>query len=344
MALIRLADLKPQEVSQDITSYSMLLYGGVKAGKSTFIQELYGDRVLNIMTEKRFKAMDGGYFQYVGSWSDFQKVLSQLASKDIKERFDVISIDTIDNLFQMLQKHIIEKYDETVMGERNLFGKDWSDLAQSWSENLQRIEQLGYTPVFVSHSITETVQVPVKDFDDSGVLSFKEVKENGVKYAEYERFVPDVKAKYLAPINKMVDNIVFLHNSVDSEGREQRLLELRGTVQYEAGSTFRDIVPTIKLDADIYRNVIKEAVSKATNKTDERRANSDIYNDKSSFEDVKRKAVEAGKLLASKGRKEDLQSVLQDVLGVETKLKDTKPSQQDLVEVVLLKLEELLAE
>lgn len=44
-------------------------------------------------------------------------------------------------------------------------GKDWVDLKNDWKKNLQQIERLGYTPVFIAHATQVTTKIPV-----SGVL------------------------------------------------------------------------------------------------------------------------------------------------------------------------------
>jgi len=48
-----LVNIKRTRVSSVPLSYSMLLYAPTKFGKTTFVNELFGERLLNIMTEKR---------------------------------------------------------------------------------------------------------------------------------------------------------------------------------------------------------------------------------------------------------------------------------------------------
>ena len=96
---------------------------------TTFVHDLYGDRVLHIMTEKRYKTLEGAYVQYVSSWAEYLQVMRQIKNKDIKEQFDVISVDTVDNLYGLLEKFVAAKWEEESVGERDdLWGKDWNDL------------------------------------------------------------------------------------------------------------------------------------------------------------------------------------------------------------------------
>ena len=54
--MIDLTKIEPNKVSTDPSSYSLLLYGPSKIGKTTFVQELF-PKVLHIMTEKRYGAL-----------------------------------------------------------------------------------------------------------------------------------------------------------------------------------------------------------------------------------------------------------------------------------------------
>jgi len=125
--MINLKDIKPMTVSSDVSSYSMFVYGEVKSGKTSLVNDLYKDKVLNIMTEKRYKALEGAYVQYISSWSEYLEVMRQLRKPEIKQQFDVVSVDTVDNLYGFLEKYVAAKYKEQNVGERNdLWGADWS--------------------------------------------------------------------------------------------------------------------------------------------------------------------------------------------------------------------------
>lgn len=42
---VSLLEIEPIKVSKDLSSYSMLVYGEPKIGKTTFVHDLYGKRV-----------------------------------------------------------------------------------------------------------------------------------------------------------------------------------------------------------------------------------------------------------------------------------------------------------
>ena len=55
----QLLNLKPTTVSNSPESYNFLLYGESKIGKTTFVNDLFGEKVLNVMTEKRLGGVEG---------------------------------------------------------------------------------------------------------------------------------------------------------------------------------------------------------------------------------------------------------------------------------------------
>ena len=112
-----LTAIEPNKVSTDPASYSTLLYGESKVGKSTLVNELFGtDRTLNIMTEKRFGAIENAKVQYISSWGEFKQVLTQLKRKEVRAMYDTVSIDTVENLYKFLGKYIASGYGEYVVG------------------------------------------------------------------------------------------------------------------------------------------------------------------------------------------------------------------------------------
>lgn len=347
--MIDLKNIKPNKVSTDLNSYSAFVYGEPKIGKSSFVHDLYGDRVLHVMTEKRYKTLEGAYVQYVSSWAEYLQVMRQIKNKDIKEQFDVISVDTVDNLYGLLEKFVAAKWEEESVGERDdLWGKDWNDLRDMWKDGLTKIEQAGYTPVFVGHSVQATVQVPMSGVLESELDEIKNAKEvkdkkTGNTYLEFTKYVPDLKDKVIAPINKMVDNILFLNMTVDSNGEEHRVIYTRSSMQWLAGSTFKNIKSPIELSADAYKSAVENAVNKVPDefKSSEQLRDTDIKNEKPDFDEYMKRAKAIGFALAKAGKENRVKAVADKVFGLDSKLTAaTKEQVEQLVEAVQLLQEE----
>lgn len=341
-----LTKLEPVKVSTDTGSYSTFIYGEPKIGKSTFVNELYGDRVLSIFTEKRYKNLDGAYVQYVSNWNEFLQVMKELRKPEVKAKFDLISIDTVENLFAMVEKFIAAKFNETQVGEGSVaYGKDWTALKNEWINGISLIERNGYVPVFVSHAKQVTTQIPksaiLPTMDVNGV-QMEEVVKDGVEYMEFQKFVPDGNERMMGPLRKMSDNILFMHTTSDVKGNEQRVISLRGTLQWEAGSTFKDIAPIIPLSADAYKKAVEGAINAVPeeSRTDERQAGADIQGEELDFESLMTQMKTLAKEYFEAGRKDEVQEYTEDVFGIGVQATAAKPHQVEIVKTLVDLLKE----
>lgn len=342
---INLKALTPNKVSTDFSSYSMLIYGTPKIGKSTFVNDLYGDKILQVFTEKRYKALEGAYVQYVSSWSEYLQVMKQLKDKELKEKFTAVSIDTVENLFHMLEKYVAAKYSENEIGERNdIFGKDWGELKSQWADGLSLIEKNGYVPVFVSHAIQVTTQIPKSAIlpNQADGVQMNAVKKDGVEYMEFQKFTPDGKDRMMGPIRKMADNILFMNVTTDENGNEHRVINLRETLQWEAGVTFKNIRPVIELSADSYKKAVEEALGHVDKSvtTEERVSNADIKSEELDYDALMKEMKELAFKYAENNRQDDLKEITESVFGLGVKAMSATKAQVELVATMVDKLKE----
>jgi len=343
--MIDLLNLEPVKTSIDLNSYTTFIYGIPKIGKSTFVYNLYKDKVLFLATENRYKVLSGAMVQKINTWSDYLTVLAQLRNSKLKEKFDVICIDTVENLYNMLEEYILAKYKETEFGLAD-WGKDWVDLKNSWKNGLSLIEQIGYSPCFISHAIQVTEKIPA-----SGILkeqvnnTMTLVKnKNSEDYYEFTKYVPDLKDKVFSPINKMVDNILFMNITTDEKGAEHRVAYLRGSLQWLAGSTFTDIKSVIPLDAEEYKKAVNEAlnlIDKDYTKI-EKEENSYDSQQELDFDELMNEAKKIGVDLIKADKKIEMQKIVDEVFGVGNKLTLATKDQVQLLYVAVQRLKELL--
>lgn len=356
---VKIVDVVETDAEEDMTclyvdnmEHLFLANDYVVTHNTTFVHKLYGNRVLHVMTEKRYKALAGADVQYVSNWGEYLQVLAQLRKKEVKERYDVISIDTIDNLVPMLEKYVASKYSESAIGERSdIWGADWTDAKTMWRDGMQMIERLGFVPAFVSHSIQNTIQVPkssILESEKDELTQFTEGtdKKTGQSYLEFLQYQPDIKGKYLAVINNMVDNILYIDSTVDTQGREHRVIHLRGTLQYQAGSTFKDIEPIIPLSPEAYTQAITDAVNKIDNKdkTDVRQADADTSDTKLDFDSLMKEAQVIGTALFKAEHGDKVNAIVEKVFGKEHKLNEATKEQVELVDLVVSQLKEVKQE
>lgn len=286
-----LSKIKPIEVSVDPASYSMLLYAESKLGKSTFVHDLYGDDVLFAATEKRYAALEGAYVQPITNWSDFVTLTRQLRRPEIKKQFKVVAIDTVENLYSFCDEYVASQFDENAVGEGNVgYGKDWTALKNAWFSGIKKLEGIGYTLVFVSHAIQNTVQVPRDSLLDANKKDLEGAQEfkgdDGENMLEFLQYQPDIPAKALGVVSKSVDNILFAENTIDQTGKQVRVLHLRGTLQWQAGTTFKKIKPVIPFSAGAYKEAIKEALGEYSKTTTKRQSHADMKDVNYNYKDL----------------------------------------------------------
>lgn len=347
--MIDLNKLQPVKISTDANSYSSFVYGPPKIGKTTFVEQMAPGKVLHVMTEKRFKTLSGAFVIYVKNFTEFTQVMSQLRQPKFKKQFQIVSVDTVENLHRMLEKYVAQLFDETQVGERNdLFGKDWSTMKSLWFDNLKKIEKEGYVPNFVSHSVQGIVHIPKSEIVSSGKeipTEYTEVKnkKDGKTYLEFSRYAPDMRDKEFAPINNMVDNILFLNNTIDDQGKTTRVIHLRPSLQWIAGSTFKHIEATIPLSVDAYQKAVHKAISKESDNkddyTNERQADADIHEKEIPFKDLQ-KRLQAVALEFKKADKiSELLEISESFVGKGNRVTDLKESQKEVLEAVVEALE-----
>jgi len=342
---INLMDLEPIKASTDLSSYTAFIYGIPKIGKTTFVHNMYGDRVLFIATEKRHKVLVGAKVQYVSSWMEFLTVLAQLRNPKLKERYDVIAIDTVENLYKMLEAYILAKFGKTEFGQVE-WGKDWVDLKNDWSNNLQMIERLGYTPVFISHATQVQTKIPVNGILKENIndtMTLTKDKKTHEEYYEFMKYVPDLKDKVMAPINKMVDNILFMTITADESLKEHRVIHLRETLQWQAGSTFTGIAPVIALSADSYKKAVSDAIGLLddSQKKSEKESVGMEY-EELNFDDLMKEARDLGLVFHNAKRMDELQRVVDEVFGAGNKLTSAKKHQAQPLFIAIQKMKEIL--
>ena len=347
--MIDLNKLQPVKISTDINSYSSFVYGPAKIGKTTFIEQMAPGKVLHVMTEKRFKTLSGAFVIYVKNFTEFMQVMTQLRQPKFKKKFQIVSIDTVENLHRMLEKYVAQLFDETQVGERNdLFGKDWTMMKSLWFDNLKKIEKEGYVPNFVSHSVQEIVHIPKSEIVSSGKevpTEYTEVKnkKDGKTYLEFNRYAPDMRDKDFAPINNMVDNILFLNNTIDDQGKTLRVIHLRPSLQWIAGSTFKHIAPTIPLTVEAYQNAVNEAISKESDNkddyTDERQADADISEEEVSYKDLQKRLQDVALKFKNADKIPELLQISESFVGKGNRVTDLKESQKEVLQAVVEALE-----
>lgn len=316
-----LTAIEPQKISKDLSSYTNLIYGNPKAGKSTFEFELYGQEAIFARTEKGSKLIAGLKGQDIGSWSDFMKFKKQLKRPEVKALYKVVVIDTVDNLWKYLEKYVKDKYTvDNIKDANGGYGAGFRELSEQFFLALQEIEMMGYTLAFISHATTKTEKLA-----------------DGK--TEVEKYIPSVDKRGLEVVTKMVDNILFAYIQIDPETQqEKRVLYTRETLYFQAGSRFKYINNVMPLSAAEYRKQCEASLEKEDpgSLKEEREANAvKTEMTEVTFEDLMAEAKELGFKLHGEGKMPKVTEIVEKIFGKGKLLKDAVPQQIELLKAAV---------
>lgn len=337
-----LLNIEGNQVPTDAKSYSTFVYGFPKTGKTTFINDLYGEKVLFLATERRHDAIPNAHVINIDSWAEFLKVMKLLKDPKLHEKYDAIALDTVSRFEAYCEQYVLSDLQIEDLSDA-AWGKGFSAYNKELEKGLSLIEKSGYTPIFISHAKSETKKVLVSEATDEekGVDGATVVKEDGKQYVEYQKTVPDIKTKFFNMINRIADNILFLDLSVDSKGLEHRKIFYRDNLTHLAGATFRHMPETTELSADAYSDAVKKAIEsegKDNIVEGKREQSKGVEYD---FDSIMKEIAELGKQLQKDGKANERQKVIEEVLGKGRKVKDLDESQAEIASVLVDKLKEI---
>lgn len=349
MAKITLEDitnLQGNKVPTDAKSYSTFVYGYPKTGKSTFVNDLYGEKVLFLATEHRHQAIAGAHVVNVDSWAEFLQVMKLIKKPEVQDKYDAICVDTVGRLESYCEQYTLSKLGIDDLSEA-AWGAGFGEYNKQLEKGLSLIEKSGLTPVFISHAKQETKKVLLSEAREEertkeGAAVNKD-KKTGKEYVEYQKTTPDVKNKFFNMINRIADNILFLDLSVDGEGREDRKIFYRDTVDHLAGASYRHMVEHTELSPEAYKKAVEEAINaegvdNTVNKSKEKMSDDSGEYD---YDKLMSEIADLGKQLQVDGKAEERNKVIEEVLGKGNKVKDTKPEQAEVLAVLVDKLKEI---
>lgn len=292
--MIDLMSLEPNKVSKDLASYTNMIFGNPKAGKTTLAYELFKQQGLFLGFEDGTRALSGAMAIPVHSWDTLirnstevnekgekikvQSINKQLKMDGVKEKFKVLIIDTVDLMYDKAVQYICK--DKGVEDILDIpYGKGLKMADELFKNQLDEWEAGGYRLFFISHA--EDKKLIVKDYQG--------------KETEVSQFVPSANKRAFKIVSKMVDNVFFLYIKKNENGQEERVVFTRETDAFFAGSRFEHLPSVLPLDADEVNKAISEAIDKEEFTTDDRHQSSivsNVHTEYESFEDVRDKVVE----------------------------------------------------
>lgn len=191
--MVDLKTLKKTEVSADLKGKYVHLYGEAKSGKTTLASQF--PKALLAAFEKGYNALDGVYAVDLPNWTEFKKMLKQLADPEVKSMFDTIVIDTYALACKRAETFICNREGVDKLGDVP-YGAAYGMVEKEISDALSTISQLGYGLVAISHAKVSSI--------DDGTMKVTTIE-------------PDLDKRGAKIVNRMVDATLCLYN--DGEKR-----------------------------------------------------------------------------------------------------------------------------
>ena len=229
----------------------VFIYGPKKSAKTSLVRnkEAAGDRVLYLDIER--SGEDHDFRSYIDNIDRFDELLSILRSPIVKE-YDTIAVDTLTELQEMIEQHIIancSKYgmDEAVGMESWGYGKAYTFMFDLFLEFLGALDALyesGKDIVLVAHAF----KVMEKNPSGEDWLKWKPRLQDSTKCNIQER------------VMEWADHVVFIKPDVavnskthKGKGGMSLMIHTQPAAGYEAGSrTLNEDMPYPEGSADLW--------------------------------------------------------------------------------------------
>lgn len=236
---IDLLSIEPTKISSDLASKFILIYGESKVGKTSFATQIPNSLLLAF--EQGYHALNGVMAVDIDKWSTFKDVVRQLGKEEVKDKYQCVVVDTATIAYSMCEQFICATNGVKSIGEIG-YGKGYAETKHEFAQSFQKIAQMGYGIVFISHAEKRIVT-------DS--------QDNEIKVLS-----PDLQKRAAQVIEPMVDIMGMIDCVVYDDGTSERWLYTRKTPTIMAGSRWKYLDPKIPFGYNELIDAIDRAIAK----------------------------------------------------------------------------------
>lgn len=324
---INLFDIEPTIVSRDLRGKIVMFYGEPKTGKTTTAVKF--PKSLLLAFEKGYNALNNVMAQPINKWAEFKQVLKQLKDPKIQEKFETIIVDTADIMWDLAEKHVVQRENVEKIGDIP-FGGGYKMVESEVDECLRSIALMDYGLVMISHAED-------KEFTD----------ESG---ESYQKIVPTLPKKARKIVTRMADIIGYSRTIQDDEGNTTVNLYMRGTPRFEAGSRWKHTPGVIEFNYQNLVDAIADAIGKQEKEdgitaTDK---HINVYKDnaKYDFNEVKKEITNTinAILEEDEDNASKITKIVDKHLGKGRRIAEAEEEQVDMLVLILDDLKELISE
>ncbi len=324
--MFNLEGLEPNKVSKDLSSYTSLIYGVPKIGKTTFAYKMFGKRALLLGFERGYKALAGVMAVDITKWSELAKLNQDLKKPSVREKFDVLVIDTTDLMDKLAKQYILQQNGIDDMGGLP-YGKAYDLKDELIFNMLKKWQDMGYGLMFISHAKETTITV----------------KQDG-KEVEITKYQPSLERRTLGIVSKMCDIIGFAYLKQNEETtEEERVLFLRESLRVQAGTRFTYMVDSVPLKVEDFNKALADAIAK------EEEVNPDSVTEEKvgavvdfalNFDEIMENIVNLVKTkFAPSGHMEEVTTIVEKHMGKGAKVIEATSNQVQACDIILTELE-----
>ena len=236
---LNLLEIQPNKVSRDISSYTTLLFGPPKIGKSRLAAEFPAP--IFFCTEPTQETIPGAYLVPVRKWSEMKNYVKQLKQPALKERFKTVVIDVIDLAATYCEEYICGQ--QMVEAIKDIpWGEGYKMEENEFRKTLYDIRQEGYGLVMISHVTNTTF-----------------TREDGTEYDEKSPTIPGKRLKAIA--ENLADIYGYIHMSKQEDGTYERVISLRASdPSTPNGNHFKYMPAEIPLSYEALAKALKDAI------------------------------------------------------------------------------------
>src|SRR5699024_5664690 len=302
-------DIEPVKVSKDARSASLMILGESKVGKSSFINELYGDKILFIATERRHNFLAGAKVIDISSYAEYLKVMKLIRDPKVQEQYDAVVVDTFTRLQEWTEAYTLSKLGIEDLGDLG-FGKGHAEFKKEMNRAVELIETSGLVPHFIVHTKTIVKQIPKDEISEDDVndnMTLSKDKKTGKQIYEFNKEIADLKPAVFNSLNRVCDNILFFDVVMDKNGKEERRIWYRDSLFHIAGSSLKNMPEYTELSAQAYLDAFAAAVKSEgkENITDKPKEKPDDNSGQYDYEQLMSEIAELGKKLQADGKAEE---------------------------------------
>ena len=288
-------EIKPNVISNDITSYNFLLYSTPGVGKTTWATKMFPEKSLILGAEFGYKGIAGAKGVPIPDYYTLLQYVEQLDTEAAKEMYDTLIIDTTTKIGEIIENYILSMFGKDSLGECKSHGGAYPLINRYYNLAFNRLKARGYNFVYICHAAIEEIK------NEKGEVL-------GHKYK------PKMSDRINSLIEPEVDFTFFL--TLDKDG--ERIMVTDNTPK-NVGKQRTNLPKIMKLDIDNFMEEYRKGVeSKSNGNFTNEKINNNVTGFKTEDRDYKEAIAEIkalGQELAKAGKLNDATAIVNNRLG-----------------------------